>query len=71
MTKHSVEIIHEGKFAAEVPIVLIEDDGGWEPRVSLDDARKIELVRRALKVGDLATAIRLAKVYELKPVAAE
>lgn len=73
MKNQRVEIIHEGKFAAEVPIVVIEDegDGGWAPYVSLDDVRKLERVRAALRAGDVAQAMRWAKVFELKPVAAE
>ena len=71
MKRQTIEIIHEGKYAAEVPVELIEEEGGWSPNVSLDDMRKLERVRQALKDGDTATAVRWAKIYELKPVAAE
>jgi hypothetical protein len=73
MKNQAVEIIHEGKFAAEVPIALIEDDGegGWSPYISLEDVRKLERVRKALRAGDVSTAMQWAKVFELRPVAAE
>jgi hypothetical protein len=35
------------------------------------DAKKLDEVRLALRNGDLAAAAKLAKIYELKPVAAE
>jgi hypothetical protein len=31
MIRKSVELIHEGRYAAEVAIELIEDDTGWSP----------------------------------------
>jgi hypothetical protein len=66
----STKLIHEGKYAAEVPIELIEEDGGWSPYLSLDDARKLDAVRRALKSGDIAAASKHARVFELTPVSA-
>jgi len=39
--------------------------------VSAEDVRKLDEVRLALRRGDLVAAARLARVYELKPVAAE
>jgi hypothetical protein len=71
MKRKTVELIHEGKYAAEVPVELIEEEGGWSPYLSLEDAKKLEAVRLALRKGDLKTAARLGQVYELKPVAAE
>jgi hypothetical protein len=67
--RQSIEIIHEGKYAAEVPVELIDEDGGWSPYLSVEDVRKLERVRRALRDGDLKVATKWAKVYELKPVA--
>jgi len=49
----------------------MEDDHVWAPYFSIEDVRKLETVRRALQARDLAAAAKLAKVYELKPVAAE
>ena len=62
--------MHEGKYAAEVPVELIEEEGGWSPYLSLDDAKKLEAVRLALRRGDLSTAAKHARVFELLPVSA-
>ncbi len=70
MKRKTVEIIHEGKYAAEVPVELIEEEGGWSPYLSLDDARKLETVRLALRDGDVATAAKHGRVFELTPVSA-
>jgi hypothetical protein len=47
MKKNTVEFVQAGNYAAEVPIVLIEDEQGWSPRMSLADAEKLEAVRLA------------------------
>jgi hypothetical protein len=60
---------HEGKYAAEVPIELHDSDESWSPTMSLDDARRLETVRLALRRGDLAEAAKHARVFELTPVA--
>ncbi len=67
--RKSVKFMREGKFAAEVSVELIEDDGDWSPYLSADDARKLDNVRRMLRDGDLANAARVAHVFELTPVA--
>ena len=70
-TRQTVELIHEGRFAAEVDVALIETDSDWSPYFSLDDIEKLDAVRLALRAGDLKAASKLGRVYELKPVAAE
>jgi hypothetical protein len=70
-TRTSKEIIHEGHFAAEVDIELHYSDESWSPTLSLDDARKLEAVRLALKRGDVAAAAKHGRVYELTPVSAK
>jgi hypothetical protein len=67
----SIELIHEGKYAAEVAIELIYSEETWSPTMSLDDARKLEAVRHALRRGDIAEAAKYGRVFELIPVAAE
>ena len=67
----TTEIVHEGRYVAEVDVMLIETDGGWSPYLSLDDAEKLEAVSLALKRGDLAAAQKVGRVYEMVPVAAE
>ncbi len=69
MTHKTTKIIHEGKYAAEVPVELIEDQTAWSPYLSLEDARKIEAVRLALRRGDVGTAAQFGAVFELMPIA--
>jgi hypothetical protein len=70
MTGKTIKPVREGKYAAEVPVELIEEEGGWLPYLSLDDARKLDAVRIALRQGDIATAATYGRVFELLPVSA-
>jgi hypothetical protein len=70
MKRNSTEIIHEGGFAAEVDVELIEDDSGWSPYLSLEDAQKLDEVRKALKSGDIKRARQFGRVFQLMPVPA-
>jgi len=70
MTRRTIKIIHEGRYAAEVPIELIEEEGGWSPYLSIDDATKLDSVRKALREGDVATAAKYGRVFQLLPVSA-
>ena len=70
-TRKGTKLIHEGKYAAEVPIELIEDDTAWSPYLSPEDVRKLDTVRLALKRGDIAEAAKYGRVFELTPVAAK
>jgi hypothetical protein len=69
--RKSIKLIHEGKYAAEVEITLLEEEHEWAPYLSFDDLKKLEAVRAALRSGDLKAAARLARVYQLTPIAAE
>jgi hypothetical protein len=69
MTSKTIKLIHQGRYAAEVPVELIEDDTGWSPYLSVEDARKLDQVRSALREGDIAAAARHGRVFELVPVA--
>jgi hypothetical protein len=71
MNRKTTKLVREGKYAAEVPIELIEDDTAWSPYLSPDDVRKLDAVRLALRRGDVAEAAKHGRVFELKPVAAE
>jgi hypothetical protein len=71
MTRKSIKLIREGKYAAEVPVELIEDDTAWSPYLSPDDVRKLETVTLALRRGDIAEASKHGRVFELTPVAAK
>ena len=69
--RKSIKLIHEGGYAAEVEIELHYSDESWSPTMSMDDARKLEAVRLALKRGDIADAVKYGRVFELRPVAAQ
>ena len=71
MTRKRTKLIHEGKYAAEVQVELIEDDTAWSPYLSPEDVRRLDAVRLALRRGALAEAAKHGRVHELKPVAAE
>src|ERR1700738_1064618 len=65
MIRKSIELIHEGRYAAEVPVDLIEDDTGWSPYLSLEDAKRLDGVRLALRRGEVAEAAKHGRVFEL------
>jgi len=69
--RKTTKLVHEGRYAAEVDVELIEDEHEWAPYLSMADAKKLDEVRLALREGNLKAAARLGRVYELKPVAAE
>ena len=71
IARKSSKFIHEGKYAAEVPVDRIENDTAWSPYLSPDDARKLDTVRLALRRGDVVEAAKYGRVFELTPVAAK
>ena len=70
MDRQTTEIIHEGKYAAEVPVDLHYSDESWSPTMSLADAKKLEAVASPSR-GDIAEAAKYGRVFELTPVAAK
>jgi hypothetical protein len=68
-TRKRVKLVHEGRYVAEVDVELLEDDTGWSPYLSVEDASKLDDVRDALRRGDIEAAGNKARVYELRPVA--
>jgi hypothetical protein len=58
----------EHRLFAEVEVKNIESDEGWAPYLSLQDVRKLDAVRKALRDGDLAAAMKAARVFRLTPV---
>ena len=61
--------VHEGQYVAEVEVTLLTDDTGWSPYLSVADAYRLDDLRDALRRGDLETASRYGRIYELRPVA--
>ncbi|MBC8204390.1 MAG: hypothetical protein H8E87_02630 [FCB group bacterium] len=62
------KFIHEGKYAAEVEIEVLDSADEWSPYLSLEEAYKLDDVRNALRQGDIETAAKYGKVFELTPV---
>ena len=69
--RKTTKFVHEGRYAPEVDVELLEDEHEWAPYLSMADAKKLDEVRLALRRGDLKAAGKLARVFELTPVAAE
>ncbi len=67
--RSKTKYVHEGKYVAEVEVVLIDDETQWSPYLSIDDAYKLDDVRDALRQGDLDAASRYGRIYEMRPVA--
>ena len=62
------KMVRGGAFVAEVDVDLMDIDEGWSPYLSLEDAYKLDDVRRALHEGDPHSAARYGRVYRLTPV---
>ena len=62
------KLIHEGRYAAEIPVDPIEDESGWSPYLSVADALTLDAVRDALCRGDVTVAAQYGRVFELVPV---
>ena len=71
MNQTKRQIIHEGRFAAEVEVEIINDDSLWSPIVAKEDVFKTDRVRLALRRGDVVAAAKEAKVFEMMPLAGE
>lgn len=61
--------VHEGQYVAEIEVELVEDETGWSPYLSVEDAYKLDDVRDAFRQGDLGSAARYGRIYELRPAA--
>jgi len=66
--RKKIKYIHEGRYVAEVEVELLEDDTGWSPYLSIDEAYKLDDVRHAIRQGDLESAAKYGQIYELRPV---
>ena len=64
------KLVHEGEYAAQVEVELIDSAEGWGPYLSLEDVRKLDDVRVALRNGDITAAAKLAHVFRLTPITA-
>jgi hypothetical protein len=66
--KSHTKLVHAGNYVAEVDIELIVSGEGWSPYLSVEDAKKLDEVKLALRKGDLQAASRLSRVFTLTPV---
>jgi len=62
------KFVHEGHYVAEVVVDLLEDENGWSPLLSIEDAYKLDDVRDALRNGCLETAAKYGRIFEMRPV---
>lgn len=67
--RKKTKYVHEGQYVAEVDVELLEDETGWSPYLSVEDAYKLDDVREALRRKDLESAAKYGRIYELRPVA--
>ena len=67
--RKKTKYVHEGQYVAEIEVSLLEDETGWSPYLSVEDAYKLDDVRDALRQGDLEAAAKYGRIYELRPVA--
>ena len=69
--RKKTKYVHEGRYVAEVEVELLEDDTGWSPYLSVEDAYRLDDVRAAIRQGDLESAAKYGQIYELRPVTRE
>jgi hypothetical protein len=67
--RKKTKYVHEAQYVAEVEVDLVEDETEWSPYLSIEDAYKLDDVRDALRRGDLESAVKYGRIYELRPVA--
>ncbi len=67
--RKKTKYVHEGRYVAEVEVELLEDDTGWSPYLNVEYACKLDDVRDAIRQGDLESAAKYGRIYELHPVA--
>ena len=66
--RRHTKYIHEGKYVAEADVELLENDEGWSPYLSIEDAYKLDDIRDALRRGDIKKASQFARIFSLTPI---
>jgi hypothetical protein len=66
--RRTTKYVHEGKYVAEVDVVLLGTDEEWSPYLSVEDAYKLDDVRDALRKGNVRKASRYGRVFTLTAV---
>ena len=70
MTRKVAKMVREGDLVAEVGVGNIDEAGGWSPYLSLDDANRLDEVRKALCQGDVVMLAKYGRVFRIHPVCA-
>ncbi|GMV94179.1 MAG: hypothetical protein AMXMBFR82_39570 [Candidatus Hydrogenedentota bacterium] len=68
MRRKKIKYVHEGAYVAEMEVEMHDEEGGRSPYLSVEDAGRLDDVRDALRQGDLETATRFGRIFELRPV---
>ena len=68
MSKKKTKYIHAGRYVAEVEVDLIESEDEWAPYLSVEDATRLDDVRKALQKEDMESASRYGRIYKLEPI---
>lgn len=68
MNRHATKLIREGEYLTEAEVELIDSPESWGPYLSLEDAKRLDEARAALRCGDLTAAARIGRVFRLMPV---
>ena len=66
--KKKTKFIHTDRYVAEVDVEVELADQEWAPYLSVDEVKKLELVKKCLESGDLKPISGIARVFEKKPV---
>ncbi|MFT3787442.1 MAG: hypothetical protein QM770_14955 [Tepidisphaeraceae bacterium] len=63
-TRQGKKLVQVGRFVAAVDVVYHDDETSWSPTLSLEDARKLDRIRRLLSESDLLAVSKEATVFE-------
>ena len=67
--REKIKIIYEGEYIAKVKVKILEDETGWSPYLTPEEAIKLDKVREALKSGNIKEASKYGEIFKLHPVA--
>lgn len=62
------KLIRDEDLVAEVAVELGDADEPWGPTISLDDAKKIDEVREAMRQRDYEKVRAVGRLYRLVPI---
>lgn len=63
--KHTIKMVREGEYVADVEVDLIESDDDWAPYLSVEDAQRLDTVREALRCGDIRGASEWGRLFRM------